>query len=82
MFFWSRLGPSICYSGLVSFNSSVKTEVNSVSYLTGSPTVCVNGSGLPICNGTSLDHNVLFSVCLHSTKYSLISKLNQSSSDT
>ena len=72
MFSW--VGPSICYPGLVSFNSSVKTEVNSVSYLTGSPTVCVNGSGLPICNGTSLDRNVLFSVCLGSTSGALISK--------
>ena len=68
------LAPSTCYSGLVGFNTSVETVVNSVNYLTGSPIVCVNGSGLPICNGTTLDRNVLFSVCLGSTSGALISK--------
>ena len=72
------LAPSACYPGLVGFNTSVETVVNSVSYLTGTPTVCVNGSGLPICNGTSLDRYVLFSVCQQSTGGSLISKSEQS----
>ena len=40
--------------------------------------MCVNGSGLPICNGTSLDRNILFLVCLVSTEGSLISKSEQS----
>ena len=64
-----------CYPGQLSFNTSVNTSSNSVSYYTGTPTVCVNGNKFPICNGTSLDYNVITRVCLFSTGFSLISKL-------
>ena len=64
-----------CYPGELSFNTTVNTTSNSVSYYTGTPTVCVNGNKLPICNGTSLDYNVVTRVCLFSTGFSLISKL-------
>ena len=64
-----------CYPGELSFNTSVNTSSNSVRYYTGTPTVCVNGTKLPICNGTSLDYNVVTRVCLFSTGFSLISKL-------
>ena len=72
--FCSSLDLSTCYPGQVGFSTSVSTAVKSVNYLTGTPTVCVSGSGLPICNGTSLDSNVLFLICLQSTGYTLISK--------
>ena len=64
-----------CYPGQLSFNTSVNTTFNSVSYYTGTPTVCVNGNKLPICNGTSLDYYVVSSVCFYSTGLYLISKL-------
>ena len=69
------LGTPSCYPGQLSFNTSVNTTSKSVSYYTGTPTVCVNGNKLPICNGTVLDYNVVTRVCLFSTGFSLISKL-------
>ena len=68
----SLLGRYTCSPGEVVIFNPVDTTANSVSYYTGTPTVCVNGSSLPICNGTSLDKNAVSKFCLKSAK--LISK--------
>ena len=69
----SFLGQYTCSPGEAIIFNPVDTTSNSVSYYTGTPTVCVNGSSLPVCNGTSLDKNAVSRFCLRSAK--LISKL-------
>ena len=66
-----------CSPGHLGFNTTVNTTINSVSYVTGTPTVCVNGNNLPICNGTSLNMNTLSRICLLSTGFTTVCKLEK-----
>ena len=67
-----------CSPGHLGFNTTVNTTINSVSYVTGTPTVCVNGNNLPICNGTSLNMSTLSRICLLSTGFTTVCKLEKS----
>lgn len=62
-----------CFPGELRFIASVITSGESVTYITGTPTFCVNGTRLPICNA-SFDEEAIGGICLFSTNFTSVCK--------